>query len=132
MEDTLIHYGVKGMKWGIRKAKHYRNATERNIATANQNRAEARANDAYSRKLARTPLTRTTGKLAAKFDNRVADFYEKRAQKYMTKFLKTKVDLMAATQTVKNGRDYIDDIVDLRLDPERILARQQLYAETHY
>lgn len=50
----------------------------------------------------------------------------------MTKFLKTKVDLMATVQNVEKGRNYVDDIVDLRLDPERILARQQWYARYYY
>lgn len=55
---------------------------------------------------------------------KTADTYYKRGQKYVGKMLKTKADLMAKTQTVKNGRAYIDAIADLRIDPDRVYARQ--------
>ncbi len=68
VDGELYHYGVKGMKWGHRKAQKYASRTERKYARAGKKRGQA---DYYREK----------GDLAAQKHNRTAEVFDKQAKK---------------------------------------------------
>jgi hypothetical protein len=70
-ENELMHYGVKGMKWGVRKASYYESkigrATRKNQSLE---RKASRLEKRYSRRM-KNPLVRA-GDAFARFERRSA------------------------------------------------------------
>ncbi len=102
-DDELMHYGVPGMKWGVRKQKYYESK--------------------YGRKLTRSK----------KADNRVMLLREKRLKKYDKKIEKMKAkrkDFVEGTKLVKRGQDTYNDIIKKRMDTKIKAINDPSYKKT--
>lgn len=84
-DDELIHYGIKGMQWGVRRAtKQLRKATtseDRNKATASLNKHRAKASKQIEKLSAKRPkLEKAYTKAVAKIDPKIAKLERKKAK----------------------------------------------------
>lgn len=115
--DELTHYGVKGMKWGVRKARYHKRRAE-------TNEAKRRAAGVYARTNTRVaelyPHLGAVNKLSAKFYSRAEQRYQKLAEEHVTQFLQNKWDVIATASNVDSGKRYIEQALSLQIDPDRI------------
>ena len=143
-DDTLIHYGVMGMKWGIRKDKSkpagyqsYRQA-KKSIKKAHKAYRKSNPSEPF------TVPTRTTGKNVAKVDKAVksakANDAEDQARRATAKEAQKKYDKAQAkhdklVQKHQQDRDlremHKENMTRLQNDPNASTARRKL-AEQEY
>ena len=137
--SELYHFGVKGMKWGVRRyqnpdgsitatgKKRFTDKVTRTHALADkvekhQGRANAALQASKGHKILATKAKNRADKIGEQKHNRKSkrllseyEKYERLSQKYMTDFLKTKVSAMYDSTKIKNGSKYIESIAGLNI-----------------
>lgn len=79
--DELIHYGVKGMKWGVRKDDRSRANTHKRKSITSESKAKRNRRKAQSlRDRPGNPLRKAQNKAVAKDYDRAATYLERKAK----------------------------------------------------
>ena len=135
--DELKHYGVKGMKWGVRRTKTQLRRAEKNEGKSNaaermsKNFKElARRNNKNKRlgyKEKTSPLYRAAMR-NSKYWMKHQQQYNEKAQKYMSRFLSSKWESIAKSSKETQGKKYVDELLSLSPSPLRI----RKYSEQYY
>ena len=137
--SELYHFGVKGMKWGVRRFQSkdgsLTNAGKKRLDNKvirthslvdkiekHQGRANAALQASKGHKILATKAKNRADKIGEQKHNRKSkrllseyEKYERLSQKYMTDFLKTKVSAMYDSTKIKNGSKYIESLAGLNI-----------------
>lgn len=119
-DNELMHYGVLGMKWGVRrnKAKAYQKSVKKlNRIRDKVNKRQKAANDAFDRAERKSQgLFSNPKKSARAFDNAVK--YQTKADRMQNKGIKwykrmeqefSKVDVNIDSKSAKLGQQWLED-----------------------
>ena len=128
-----MHYGVLGMKWGIRravkKANKYLNNVEKYQGKANTALQASKGHKVLSTKARNSANKSGEYKHDRKSKQLMSEYekYERLSQKYMSKFLKTKASAMYDSTKIKNGSKYIESLYGLNIKQDNIDKYEKRY-----
>ena len=149
--SELYHFGVKGMKWGVRRYQNtdgsLTNAGKKRLDNKvtrthslvdkiekHQGRANAALQASKGHKILATKAKNRADKIGEQKHNRKSkrllseyEKYERLSQKYMTDFLKTKVSAMHDSTKIKNGSKHIESLVGLNIRQSNIDKYENQY-----
>lgn len=151
--DYLMHYGIKGMKWGVRRfqnadgsltdagKKRMRKQVDqvkKNLKNFEQTTAKSNATLESSKgyQLLSADANRNNKQSLSKRYKNASDSkmnthmqLEDAAKRYMEKYLKSKVTALADINKIKDGKQFVDELLDLRPSVERISEYERQYSK---
>lgn len=139
--NELYHYGVKGMKWGVRrderkltrnvkKAHKLADKVEKMQGKSNATLQSAKGYQVMAQDARNNNNERRYKKFSAKSDKKLREFdaLEKKGNRYMSDFLKTKWSTIAKAQTINNGKAHVDSLIGLTINQDKVDKYEKKYS----
>ena len=129
----LYHHGVKGQKWGVRravkKANKYLNNVEKYQGKANTALQASKGHKLLSTKAKNSANKSGEQKHDRKSKQLMSEYekYERLSQRYMTNFLKTKASAMYDSTKIDKGSKYIESLYGLNVRQDNIDKYEKYY-----
>ena len=142
--SELYHYGVKGMKWGVRRARNKKSLINKVSKTHKfkddveryQGRANTALQAAKGHQLLSTKARNTGDKNSERVHNRKSvrllsesETYERMSEKAMSNFLKSKASALYGSAKVKDGKRYVDSLVGLTISKDNVNKYETRYGQ---